>query len=1805
MLILPEETGKHVIMQDFHHFYPEEKSKVDGPQRWVQKLRHRYNFYQVHIMSFKAAATIRSTDSEIKSRSTSDSWESEIGSLAGEERIPGHVWKTLYEFPSVLPGRKKQLKALSYLAAATTERKAGMSSLIERSTTERQCLPRATYVHTEVPQDWPKLNSHGHPLPRYSTKYATRLARNQAKRLRKSRRAAAKKQRSKGLEKLLSMLSGVSEIEITASDTLEMCEEMKIIVDELVSQQGATAQLTELSKSIEEVEETLLPMKPQMFSGFLPELPSVKLAVDEDTRGFLNGLMGQMSDRIKDTAKVLEGPFQVKHTIDTSFLDGFKEKITSFCGHPVTVAVLVLLAQFAIGFATGWVAETFIKNPILKTLFILLGALGAMYLNPLAYRMMNDAYSFAKEHFTGKPSMVIVDGIMRPQAVEVAPKLLDREVIAKGFVKPILGFLYFVVYAKPCKGDFMEEFVTRSQGLEKLAKGAEFSLNFVTDMVHDFINALGELTGIERLKHSNSNFPLLAEYSTEVEEIMNSFRMGADYNYDNAMRLIDLEKKITKLINSMPYHKKFDKDRAGAQNLLKVLNPFLSKMSRSNYTGNGPRHVPLGISVHGNTGVGKSLVTTPLINDILVRVMPEDRILSLMNNHNDFVYSVNPSSDYWDSYTGQFVAMLDEAGHRFDSVGNPDVGCEMILRMINMVNYPLNMAHLDDKGNVNFRSKIVFVTTNRKKWDWKSMILPEAYARRFKVSLLQVPKKEYSTLESLALGSEWERKLDVTTCAPDEDGNYDLSIYEFYPWNSMTGEVKGPCLSYEEVVADCVTKYNATSGEGDRLLKFHQNRKFKSFEAVKGRFSADTILKVAAMMPQGKGDYKHLNSQTEYEAALTEETLNAFFSNNAVALGIEQEAIREMYEADIINSFTPTSTIWQKFVQTYITPYVPYVATVCESLKDFVYNHAGLIAIGSALALFRFAWPIFEKGFGEQSNDVKPVTKSSAKNAKKMVRAKKYKEMRKAIKPMKVDVKVEPMVAQAMALNANTSAMATKLYNYAMWQIYVGTDPKVYGSAICFGGRLFQMPRHFFVYFENKLEDNPEVKIKFVRCGTKDASFSVFYKDLRDCFFETERNQALLEQAEAEGDTEPRTIDEIYMALGDELPRQKSIVKFLPKLNDTLSYGMCFGALVRPHETLSGYDLYPCNIKPNGCLDYTIYSNPTSYSYAIATNPGECGVPLIRCDERDPLPKVVGQHVSGNGTRGCAMPIYAEYVEKAILDSEMEFFEEFDIEALPPPKLGEERFIVELATEAESEQGRHVADNFLEVCEAPVMRLPTNSAIRRSPLFEAWGESNYDRALLYKVSTEDGVIDPHSNARGSYSGHFDALDTQCLNDATTSYIHTIYKVSDQMTPEVLSFETAVTGNFEMKGVPRSTSLGYPFCLDSKMRGKHEYFGADGDYTLESPKCELLKQRIDGFLNQMRNGKRCSFIYADFLKDERLKKEKVKVGRSRLVSASPVDYLVLCRMYFGSFVTWMTANRVHNGVAVGVDPYGCEWQQIYDHLDSVGIKSIFGDYTKYDSSLSPKLMYKCLDVIEAFYHNSTEEDRMIRRILFEDVVNSRHIASVETEDGLLGIIYEWTGSNPSGTFLTTILNSVCNNIILRYVIKKASDRARQSRTFAEIEANMRFITYGDDNGVSMSESMSHITQGSITEEFVRIGMVYTDEEKSGACIDHRKKEDCTFLKRGFRFETKIGRMVAPLSMKTILEMAYWTKKSAMPNDVYNCAQLTLLELSLHGEKEFNSLAPRIIQAMRERINHSPEHSSWMQCLSEACKLRGQY
>jgi hypothetical protein len=273
------------------------------------------------------------------------------------------------------------------------------------------------------------------------------------------------------------------------------------------------------------------------------------------------------------------------------------------------------------------------------------------------------------------------------------------------------------------------------------------------------------------------------------------------------------------------------------------------------------------------------------------------------------------------------------------------------------------------------------------------------------------------------------------------------------------------------------------------------------------------------------------------------------------------------------------------------------------------------------------------------------------------------------------------------------------------------------------------------------------------------------------------------------------------------------------------------------------------------------------------------------------------------------------------------------------------------------------------------------------------------------------------------------------------------------------------------------------------------------------------------------------------------------------------------MYFYAFLVSMFETHTESGMAPGINTY-TEWFKIGDTVGR--FKKVFaGDFGAFDSSEQPYVHNEILNYINRWYrHNNsewTEEDDLVRKVLFEDLVHSRHLTG---ESGVATTIVQWNKSLPSGHPLTTAVNSMYSLITLTACYAKATG------DYTDMWSNAYIVTYGDDNVQGVSDPVSEVfNQVTVARDMKEdFDLTYTSEKKDGTLVPTTTLGDVGFLKRGITRDPEApGGWVAPLDPASFLYSPYWFRnnRSGIQEVGVNLQKL-VEEAALHPAEDWERL-----------------------------------
>lgn len=209
--------------------------------------------------------------------------------------------------------------------------------------------------------------------------------------------------------------------------------------------------------------------------------------------------------------------------------------------------------------------------------------------------------------------------------------------------------------------------------------------------------------------------------------------------------------------------------------------------------------------------------------------------------------------------------------------------------------------------------------------------------------------------------------------------------------------------------------------------------------------------------------------------------------------------------------------------------------------------------------------------------------------------------------------------------------------------------------------------------------------------------------------------------------------------------------------------------------------------------------------------------------------------------------------------------------------------------------------------------------------------------------------------------------------------------------------------------------------------------------------EAATQEIYAWVDSLSTHDVIACLFALSLKDEILKKQKVDDNQTRLFMSASILHHFACVKYFGDMSdrlmnergTWCTA---------GQDFHYGGWNAM---LRSLPFRHFIGlDASMYDMSLFVKLWNLFNVVLKSLCPNVPDRVResLLSMALDCYVIDSR------------GNVYQKHTGNPSGWFLTLIMNTIVNYILCAYAFLCAFPEATRN----EFESRVRGKLCGDDS-----------------------------------------------------------------------------------------------------------------------------------------------
>jgi len=659
--------------------------------------------------------------------------------------------------------------------------------------------------------------------------------------------------------------------------------------------------------------------------------------------------------------------------------------------------------------------------------------------------------------------------------------------------------------------------------------------------------------------------------------------------------------------------------------------------------------------------------------------------------------------------------------------------------------------------------------------------------------------------------------------------------------------------------------------------------------------------------------------------------------------------------------------------------------------------------------------------------------------------------------------------------------------------------------------------------------------------------------------------------------------DLALVEFGDFMQNARNIVDFFV---DELSYGRNrdFNVSIVAPRAPTSLMIHEVDSR---CVDKPItvgeHTHRHTVFYKARTREGDCGS-LLYLNTNEPKKRLFGIHMagseSGDSKIGYGTIVTCDYLKKQISKLRPQIERKYaDIEA-------------DIVIKHESRM------DVVDVLPVRAVQ-PSKSAYIKSPMYGAVTEPTKDLALLAPFTAPDGTVKSPLHLAHKKQMTVNVTTNEQDVEAAVLSVVKLLKPCIRNSNRLLTFREAVEGAKDLtnlKPIPRSKSAGVSALYRPSLfnPGKTAAFGHEGDFVFDTPGAKFVEREVAATLETCKQGIDPGFISIDTLKDEKLPLEKVSIGKTRIIRANDIVATVVTRMLFGAVASDLVDNKIFNGIAVGINPYSKDWEHLVKHITCLGPHVVAGDFSGYDNSQSCQLLTAVIKVLKTL---CAFEDPQLNTAI--DAVG----VSLSQPRYLTGRkVYEQDHGLPSGNPLTSIMNSIFGLIAFRLVWLDCTYHMYPTRTLSMkgFEDNVRVEMYGDDNILNIAENVIDVfNQKTIMAHAPSKGLIYTCEDKTNLNPPaFRKITEISFLKREFRYEPALDRIVAPLDLDTVLEMSYFTKRggselSITTDNVVN----SLRELSLHGREVYNTYAPQLVSAAAERYGADIPLLTWASQIAE--------
>lgn len=339
----------------------------------------------------------------------------------------------------------------------------------------------------------------------------------------------------------------------------------------------------------------------------------------------------------------------------------------------------------------------------------------------------------------------------------------------------------------------------------------------------------------------------------------------------------------------------------------------------------------------------------------------------------------------------------------------------------------------------------------------------------------------------------------------------------------------------------------------------------------------------------------------------------------------------------------------------------------------------------------------------------------------------------------------------------------------------------------------------------------------------------------------------------------------------------------------------------------------------------------------------------------------------------------------------------------------------------------------------------------------------------------------------------------------------------------------------------------------------------------TPAAQYVKESVEAFIMFADNDKVLLDIGKVALKAEVLKIEKVETGMTRVFSPRGIVSTIIERMMFGPFMGKIKRHRDVGFCQVGIDPLR-DFTQLYHRFLNVGRVAIALDFKRWDKHILPDLVEQAFMVIyKCMERPTTSAENIIYNTQIFKII--RAISQTFTCELVFAdrTLLVRTVGMPSGTVLTSVINSIINDLIYKTFVLNELSRVGNECCVPDVQdlflKKMDRVHYGDDLVIVVPHALEKLISPTVYQEFVKewFSIESTGPTKTGDKVEYVPINQVEFLSMKMELAPESGHLIIPqLKINSITKQLYfWSNYRA--EEIAN-GIITILEFACAHPKE---------------------------------------